>query len=106
MHPTVRIFTANVRQYAAKKRAATDVRPSRSTKKSQVNSESKPMRETDILSVVIPNAELVIALSAPIMLPPSNVPSVEVESTRDGNVAAIILAVAETTPILVSSAGG
>ena len=54
-------------------------------KKSWVDSESIPMRESDIPSMTAPSIESVIALSAPIMLPPIEVPLVRVEMATDEN---------------------
>ena len=77
MHPTVRISIVNICQHAAKKRAATDAGPFRMAKKSRISSESVLARETNIPSVVAPDVEPIITLSAPTMLPPIDVPSIE-----------------------------
>nr|XP_019702108.1 uncharacterized protein LOC105033176 [Elaeis guineensis] len=64
------------------------------------------MREPNIPSVVAPDAELVIALSAPTILPSVEVPSVGVETTRDEDATAVMTVVAaKTTSIPVPSAG-
>ena len=104
MRLTVRISIADVRQHAAKKRATTDVGPSRTAKKSRVGSESVLARKTDIPSVVAPDTKSVIALSAPTVLPPIDVLLVGEEPIRDGDVTAIMSAAAEMTLILVPSA--
>ena len=60
-----------------------DTRSSRMTKKSRIDSESVLVREIDILSVIAPSAEPIIALSALTMLSSIEVPSVRVETARD-----------------------
>ena len=57
------------------------------TKKSRIDLESIPMRKSDILLVMAPSAESVIALSAPTMLPSVEVPSARVEMVRDEDTA-------------------
>ena len=57
------------------------------TKKSWIDSESVLVRESDIPSVTNPSTELVIASSAPTMLPPVEVSLVRVETVRDEDAA-------------------
>ena len=84
MQSTVRVSIADIRPHIAKKRVAIDVGSSRMTKKSRVDFESVPTRESDIPSVI---AESIIALSASTMLLPVEVSSVRVETARDENAA-------------------
>ena len=81
MWTRVRILVADIYLHAAKKRTATDAGSSRPSRKSRFDSQLIPIREPDILSVIVPKP--VIVLSALTMLSSTEVPSVGVEMVRD-----------------------
>ena len=83
MRSTACISATDICLYAAKKRAATNVGPSQPLKRSRGDTESVPMRVSDIPSVIALDIEPVIALSVPTMFSPIEVPSIEVETARD-----------------------
>ena len=87
MQMIAHITVADIHLHAAKKKAATDVGPSRPSKRTRGESGSVPARESDIPSVIAPDIEPVIALSVPTMLPPIEVPLVRVEMVRDEDAA-------------------
>ena len=90
MRTRAQVSAADIRLHAAKKRAVTDAGSSRPSRKSRIDSQSISAREPDVSSVTV--LEPIIALSAPTMLPPIEVPSVGVGTTRDEDAAAEPLA--------------
>ena len=87
MRSIAHVSAVDIRLHAAKKRAVTDIGPSRPSKRSQGDIESVPTRVSDIPLVIAPDIEPVIVLSASTTLPPIEVLSVEVEMVTNEDAA-------------------